>query len=390
MLHDFWRRHGSAILRIAAALMGIAAIVWLGYEFGRLLFGLGLKEGGVDLSMRQDEVKAWFRGDPVYGAILTAVYPPASYALLWPLVGWLGIGAARWLYALTAAAAVAWLVTLLVRVSGAESRTEKVFIGLIPLSCYATGAAIGNGQIIVYVLPFVMAALLLLIRGPSSLRKDLTASFLLVLALVKPSLAAPFVWVVLFAPGRLRPAFLTGCGYLGVTALAVSFQEGGLLSLMDGFRTSTEQMFLRSAPMQHSHANLHAWLAALGLNRWIQPASLALFGGLGVWVYGHRRCDVWLLAAVAAMTARFWTYHGWYDDLLLVVPLVTLFRTARPSAAGMPGDPAAGILFAVTLLALMAPGGLYLFPRPWNQVYVAFQTVVWISLLLFLLSRSQK
>jgi hypothetical protein len=370
--------------------MGIAAVVWLGYEFGRLLFGLGLKEGGVDLSMRQGEVKAWFRGDPVYGAILTAVYPPASYALLWPLVGWLGIGAARWLYALTAAAAVAWLVTLLVRVSGAESRTEKAFIGLIPLSCYATGAAIGNGQIIVYVLPCVMAALLLLFRGPSSLRKDLTASFLLFLALVKPSLAAPFVWVVLFAPGGLRPAFLTACGYLGVTALAVSFQEGGLLSLMDGFRTSTEQMSLRSGPMQHSHANLHAWLAARGLNRWIQPASLALFGGLGVWVYGHRRCDVWLLAAVAAMTARFWTYHGWYDDLLLVVPLVTLFRTARPSPAGTPGDPAAGILFAVTLLTLMAPGGLYLFPRPWNQAYVALQTVVWIALLLFLLSRARR
>jgi hypothetical protein len=194
-------------------LMGVAAIARLGYEFGRLLFGLGAR-GGVDLIMRQGEVQAWFKGDPVYGAIWTAVYPPASYAILWPLIGWLGPAKARWLYA---------------------------------------AAAIGNGQITVFVLPFLLGALHLFCRGRCSFVKDLTGSVLVALALVKPSLAAPFLWVVLFVPGRLRPALLTACAYVGITVLAFSFQKTDPLSLIDGFLTTTTGILRGPAAVKYSH-----------------------------------------------------------------------------------------------------------------------------------------
>jgi hypothetical protein len=127
--------------------MAVAALVWLGYEFGRLLFDLAPK-AGVDLHLRTREVHAWFKGEPVYGAIWTAVYPPASYPFLWLLTGWLEFAHARWLYAFLAVAAVTWMVWLLIRTSGADSRTERALIGLIPLSAYATGATIGNAQLI--------------------------------------------------------------------------------------------------------------------------------------------------------------------------------------------------------------------------------------------------
>ena len=381
---DGWRKHGNALLRVSIVVMAIAASVWLGYEFGRLLFDLG-PMGAVDLNMRLEEVQTWFRGEPVYGAIQTAVYPPASYAVLWPLVGWLGITPARWLYAFTAVAALAWLVRLLVRGSGANSRTERVFIGMIPLCIYATGATIGNGQIIVYIMPVLITGLLLLCLGSSGLWKDILGSFLVAVALVKPSVTAPFLWIVLFVPGRLRPALLTACGYVGITALAISFQESDLLSLIDGFRKGTVQMLSGEAVVKYSHTNVHSWLSSLGLSKWIPAASLALFAGLGVWTYMHRRCDVWLLAGVTALVARFWTFHGWYDDLLVVLPMISLFRIAKSYGSDPSDDPAAGALFAVTLLTLMAPGGLYLLPRPWNLVYVAGQTCVWGAVLAFLL-----
>lgn len=384
MFREVWRKHGDVLLRAAIVLMGIAAIVWLGYEFGRLLFDLGPK-GAVDLNLRLGEVQTWFRGEPVYGSIKTAVYPPASYAILWPLVGWLGITPARWLYAFTAVAALAWLVRLLVRVSGANSRTQRVFIGMIPLCIYATGATIGNGQIIVYIMPVLITGLLLLCPGSSGLWKDILGSFLVALALVKPSVAAPFLWIVLFVPGRLRPALLTALGYVGITALAISFQESDILSLIDGFRKGTVQMLSGEAAVTYSHTNVHSWLSFLGLSKWIPAASLALFMALGVWTYVHRRCDVWLLVGVVALVARFWTFHGWYDDLLVVLPLIALFRVATSGGSRMGQDWAAGALFAVTLLTLMAPGGLYLFPRPWNLVYVAGQTCVWGAVLAFLL-----
>lgn len=387
-MQEGWRRHGDGILRAAIVLMVIAAIVWLGYEFGRLLFDLG-PNGAVDLNMRLEEVQAWFRGDPVYGEVRTAVYPPASYAILWPLTGWLGITQARWLYAFTAAAALAALVSLVVRASGARSRTERIFVGLIPLCIYATGATIGNGQIIVYVIPFLVAALMFLFRHPSGLTRDLLGSLLVVAALVKPSVAAPFLWIVLFVPGRLGPALLTACGYSGITVLAIQFQEGDLVSLIQGFQQGTEQMLSSATALKYSHANVQSWLAPCGLVEWIPAASLALFAGLGVWTWAHRGCDVWLLAGVAALVARFWTFHGWYDDLLLVLPLISLFRLAGSGGSGKPADSPAGLLFAVTLLTLVAPGGLYLLPRPWNQVYVVAQTVVWVAVLVLLLVRAR-
>ena len=389
VLWDGWNKHRETLVRVAIVLMAIAAVVWLGYEFGRLLFDLGPK-GAVDLNLRLEEVQAWFKGEPVYGAIWTAVYPPASYAILWPLVGWLEITPARWLYAFTAAAALAWLVPLLVRVSGASTRTEKVFIGLIPLSIYATGATIGNGQVIVYVIPFLMAALLLLCRSPSSFIKDLIGSLLVVLALVKPSVAAPFLWIVLFVPGRLRPVLLTACGFAAITALAISFQESDPLSLLESFRKGTVEMLSSEVAVKYSHTNVHSWLSFLGLSQGITAASLTRFAGLGVWTYVYRRCDVWLLAGVAALVARFWTYHGWYDDLLVVLPLISLFRIAKSGGSRKAGDRVVGVLFAITLLTLMAPGGLYLFPRPWNQVYVAGQTVVWVAVLVFLLVQAHR
>jgi hypothetical protein len=264
-----------------------------------------------------------------------------------------------------------------------------VFIGLIPLCVYATGAALGNGQLIVYILPALISGLLLLCRNSSRPRNDLVGSFFVAAALVKPSVTAPFLWIVLFVPGRPRPALLTGFGYMGITALALFFQGGDPWSLIEGFRKGVEQMLSNADALSYSHNNVQIWLACFGLGEWIPTASLVLFAGLGVWTYLYRRCDVWNLAAVAALVARFWTFHGWYDDLLVVVPLIALFRIAKSFGSQEGKDRLAGVLFAVTLLTLMAPGGLYLFPRPWNQVYVAGQAVVWVAVLIFLLMHAR-
>jgi hypothetical protein len=97
---------------------------------------------------------------------------------------------------------------------------------------------------------------------------------------------------------------------------------------------------------------------------------------------------LWLLLGVTALVARFWTYRRWYDDLLILLPRIVLFRIAkqRPSADG--GDVVAGALLAITMLAMLALGGLYLFPSLWNMLYVAGQTIVWIVVLVFLLDRT--
>ena len=86
--------------------MAIAALVWLAYQFWRLLLGDApiwptSPSGAIDLKLMHQLVHEWFAGRRVYGELKTAVYPPATYVLLWPLVGWLDVGPARWLWGLT-------------------------------------------------------------------------------------------------------------------------------------------------------------------------------------------------------------------------------------------------------------------------------------------------
>jgi hypothetical protein len=81
------------------------------------------------------------------------------------------------------------------------------------------------------------------------------------------------------------------------------------------------------------------------------------------------------------------TYHAWYDDLLILIPLIALFRMAKePSANHLAMQ--AGALLGAGVLAMLAPGGLYLFPAPWNTVYTTAQVVVWSAMLALFLRRA--
>ena len=389
-LRSQWADHRTTLLRLAVTLMAVAALIWLGYEFWRLLWEsspiwASSPTGAVDLKILHNLVHRWFAGRPVYSELGNAVHAPATYVILWALLGWLKLTPARWLWAATTVAALAWLICLIVQESGASKPLERIFVALMPLSMYATGAAIGNGQHIVHLLPMLVAGLLLLHRGQGGWREDLLAAALVLAALVKPSVSVPFFWLVLFVSGRLRPALFVTFGYVALTLFAVSFQESGLWSLLRDWLTRASVLAKRGG-----YADLHIWLATVGLEEGILPVSLLVLTALGFWTYRHRHRDLWLLLGVTAFVARFWTYHRWYDDLLILLPMVALFRIAKqgPSADG--SDVVAGALLAITMLAMLAPGGLYLFPSPWSMLYVAGQMVVWIVVLIFLLDRARR
>ena len=369
-----------------AALIGMAVLAagWLSYEFWRLLFQPGVM-GAVDLLLRYDEVHRWFAGLPVYSELRTATYPPASLVLLWPLVGWLDPVGTRWLWAATTILALGWLVWLLVRESAARTRMEKAFIALLPLSAYATGAAIGNGQLIVHVMPVILMVLLILRSERARLWQwKVLAAGLLLVSLVKPTLAAPFFWTALFAASSPWPVILAGGGYAALTLLAAQFQPSPLPLLLREWLARSEQTAIGS-----SGANLHAWLAALGLVDWIPVASLVVLLALGAWVYRYRHADLWLLLGVTSIVTNLWSYHLWYDDLVLVLAGVSLFRLASSEAPDGERFLARGLLVALVVSGL-APGGLYLLPPPWNGFYVVLQTIVRAAVLVYLVEQTRR
>ncbi|MCP5023137.1 MAG: DUF2029 domain-containing protein [bacterium] len=413
---------GQGLWKATRWLLIWIACIWLGYQFWRLLFqftppgnvALSGAVGAVDLSLRHMEVNGWFAGERIYWTQGNAVYPPASYLVLWPFVGWLNFTASRVLFGVVTIGLVLLLVRLYVKAHEPVDRKQRALLVLLPLAIYPVGATIGNGQLGILVLVCLTLCLPRLTGVKASWLRDLGIAALFLVALIKPTLSVPFFWIVLFARGGLRPATLIGIGYVGLTALASLAQKNGPIQLMRAWfergvhgaawgarhgegsiravtvaskTLPTEETTQASEPiLRITSINLHSTLGYLGHANWITPATLIALGLVGLWVLLHRRRSIWILMAVVAIVARFYTYHGWYDDVLLLLPLIALARIAKDPVAHSKRISSIATFLLVSMTAsLLAPGGSYLLPYPWNNIYLITQSALWLCVLMFLL-----
>lgn len=384
-LAALWAREGQRLLKVGIGLMIVAAFWRLGLELPRLIWGQG-EVDAVDLLSRHLEVRRWFAGLPVYGAMANGDYPPASHPLLWPWMGWLGQEATRWFWAITTLLMLGWLSWLGIHESRAETRWEKIFIALMPFALYPASAGIRVGQMATHAIPPMVAGLLLIQRSSfrPKFKRDLLAAALITFALVKPTVSAVFFWLVCFISGRWRPLVLVCLGYLFLALLATHYQEGNLLTLhIDWLAHAGTQLGTRG------HASIHTWLEAAELSDWMLSASLLLFGIAGIWIAIYRRVRPWILMSVAAIVARLWVDHQVFDDLLLWIPLIALFRIAAREPT-QKVRVTASTLFALNWFALMAPARFLTATHPLSWVAVPIQTVIWLSTLLFLMVLAQR
>lgn len=392
-----WHRHRRLWLNIAIGLMLIIGFVWLGYEFHRLVF-LPHDTAAVDLKLRHHETQSFFKGDDIYQRNHNAVYPPASYAMFWPLIGWTDITGARTIWGVLTLIALLGLIHPAIKHSNAETRQERLFMALIPLSLYATGACIGNGQLAVIVIVCLMAKIEVLKEFKSSLPGDLLMALLILFALIKPTLSIYFIWIILFVPDRLRSAALVIAGYTALTFAASLFQEHGPIELIrlwyqrgsagavygSTIGEGAIRMAENGGHLQILSINLHSVLGILGLERYNAPVSIFVFLILGRWVYSCRRINIWILFSVTCLVTRFAVYHGWYDDILLLPCLITLFKIAKMKNRFISNyRTVSGILFTLMFFSLLAPGGVYILPHPFNNAYVVGQTIIWVMVLIF-------
>jgi len=387
-IDNWWMNNRGRILAIAILLMVLASFTRLNAEFYRLTFQHG-KGAAIDLRFRHKEVQTWFAGKRVYHKLKKAVYPPASHAILWPFLGWSKLKEARLLWAATSVVMLGCLSYLLVRESFAETKLEQLFITLLVLSNYPVSIAIGNGQFVLHILPALITGLILVCRR-EKWSDDLLGAGIFVLALVSPTITAPFFWIVLFTPGRVRPAILVVLGYAALTLFAASFQEGSPISIIqEWLRIGEKGAALGST--SGGYSNLHSWLTPFGLREWNRAVSLILLIVLGIWVHRNRRADLWVLIGVSAIVARIWTYHRWYDDLLILLPMVSLFRiTKLDSSSDNRNSVVAGILLAASWVVMLAPARLLVSPPPWNWIAMSSQLAVWALILLFLIFHTRR
>ena len=365
--------------------MAVAALCRFGFELWRLLGAPG-RSGAIDLQARYGEVRRWFTDCPVYTLRRHAGYPPASYVLLWPLLGWSRWEVARWLWAVLNLGVLVLAVRFLLQQSGADRWRERLFVVLMLLAPYPVPVTLGNGQLGILALTAMVAGIFWLAPGRAAgWRRDLGAAGLLLLALVKPSLTAPFFWVVLFRPGGLRPVLLTAAGYVGLTALAEVFRSQPLVAELAALADLNALVVGRAG-----YAYVPLWLGGLGLLSWSTWASLSLLLALGVWVARNRHGSAWPILGVTAIVGRLATYHGVYDDSLILLALVALFRAAKQVRACGGRDVLAAALLALAFAPLLAPVTMAKMALPWNLIHHALQPLVWVAIMVFLASEATK
>jgi glycosyl transferase family 87 len=367
----------AIVLMIGAALYRVPVDLW------RLAFEPLGHGASTDLKKRFIEVHEWFAGRPVYGVVESADYPPASYLILFPLTHWPTLLTARLVAALSMTAALGWLTTITVEASGSQARAIRWFAALLPLSMYATAANIRIGQVGIYLMPLLLVGTLLLAGRERSWRKDLVGSALLTAALVKPTFSVPFMWIAFFR-GGIRPMVMIPLLYVVLTVVAASFQDSSLPELIRGWLGQSGNVEFITA-----HANIHTWLGLAGLEQFLLPASLLVLLAAGAWTWWYRRGDIWILLGVAAIVSRFWSYHRWYDDILMLVPLITLLRMiVSREATGRADWIAIALMVSIWAFGL-APEQVRTAPAPWGQIFKVIKATTWLATLAVLLVRAR-
>ncbi len=389
-----WQRHQKHFLWVVWGFLAISVINRLSKEFYRLLWVQG-ESGAVDLGVFAKAVKPWFSGVDVYHTIESAVYPPASYLMLYPFTGWLDFPSARVLWTIFTVVALVGLIYLTVRESKAETQSEKALVALLPLF-YATRATIGNAQLGIALIPLLVGGLLIFRQKQRGWGKDLLATGMVTWGMIKPNLSIPFAWILLFAyPNqRFRPFILVSLLYGMLTLVASSFQPTHPLSLLltwfERARSGAEwgaseggyanQQTMINQINQLTTASGNSIKLSFSLTT---PITLLFLIGLGVWIYYHRRVNLWLLLGVTGIIARVWTYHRQYDDIIMLLPTIAIYQIIKNhQRQGIKGG---NWLLVLLFILAFVPSNILEASPPWSSLFVTFQSLAWLFMLIFLI-----
>jgi hypothetical protein len=188
-------------------------------------------------------------------------------------------------------------------------------------SCTATEV----GQVSIVVTALLAGALML-----DRMQRQAAAGLLVALALIKPTIAAPFA-VALLVAGRYRAA--AAAAAYGAAACAFTWSVTGALP-----HHMLQQMAAGAAKYAGAGTlGLNDVLAAAGVVSAAQVALAPLIVTVpAMALMAMARQSLTLSFAVAAVWGRLWTYHKSYDDVMLaflLIPLGVLALVHRSRAA---------------------------------------------------------
>ena len=347
--------------------------------FRVLLFG-ETSLAGIDLRMRISEVTRWFNRQSIYRNDASAVYPPASYVVVWILGAGSDFARARTLWAIESGALLIMASAGVVYASRAVGGAQRLSASLLVLSMSAIGPGVANGQLHIVTVLAGVAGVLIGMRREGSWVSDLTGAALIVVALSKPTNGITFFMMLWLLPGRFRPGLLASAGYVSLTGMSLLAQDENGFSLITRWidRAVSGAEF---GAHDGGTANAQTLLAAFGLESWSPIVAVGLLALLGEWLFRRRGADVWILLGCAGLTARVCVYHRTYDDVLAIPALIALMRISfTPQSYPRWIRTVGPVMLACGWCVMGVP------ERYWSSeaVFETSHLAYWVALLLFL------
>lgn len=382
-LSQFLQKHKLTVLSISIAVISLITFLKIFDEFYRLVF-IETPNGAIDLRVLKRGIGLWFENRPIIQELKSAVYPPASYAMLWPFIGWMKFPFSRIIMACSLILILILFSKFSLKHSLSKSTEASAIALLIPLCLNATGVVIGNGQLTIHLLLMILIAIFMLKNNKNYLSKEILISILIVFSLIKPSLTAPFIWLVLFIFPNHRVILMTILLYFVITFVSYYFRETEINEVVKITKQAYHNIIWGtiSGSDTGGYANLHSLFSYIGIERFNIIGSFLLSLIFGIWVFLNKKADLWLLLAVTALFSRFWMYHRVYDDFLLAIPMISLIRIINTETIKKSIHQMSLILFILTILAMMIPASLQ-FISPYSFIFIWGHTILWLVLIVY-------
>jgi hypothetical protein len=316
-----------------------------------------------------------------------ATYPPGAQLVLALMLGWMPEGHVLWIWLIVNLVLLAGFAFLLCRKEpGTAGRTPLAVVAVVALLLVwpPSQKAVVAGQLC------LLATVCLLLGLRWLGRHEYAAGALLSFALIKPSLALPFL-ILPLVRGRWRALAVVAATQLA--ALAVQSYRCGCAP----WTLLHQWLDVASYMTQAGQLTLQDLVA--GLHMAGTPAAMALEGGFVLsalaWCWWNRRAPDHLLIDLLCFVAILWTYHSVYDFIIVLVPLLRRLGAAVPEA-GRPVKPAAvlpalGAYLCVSLATFPTIYGDESF-MAWKLVRHAARLtlVLWVGVLAFQVWRAAR
>ena len=311
--------------------------------------------------------------DPELGLPEGVDYPPWAYPSLmlffWPgqshILAYYGACMAA---GLVVVAVWSWAQMRAATGLGQSSQLPAVAAMLAAMACAAWGGSVNTANSPPIVIAFLVLAYVLLER-----RLDFLAGLAIGVALLKPTETGPFL-IPLLVTRRWRAMLTAGLVIFAESLITWGLTKTNPLAML-------RQMIAASQPYQGAGYGLPQYLIQAGVAPSAAAelaAAVVLIGGVCA-MYAIRHSSLFAQFALAAIITRFWAYHLYYDNAILVFVLVFLAVTLQRSR-----HPVVQWVFLAMCLSLWIPDRLVEFKAV--QIFhlltwaVAGIVTVWIAL----------